>query len=290
MSAGADQPDHLFDLFHQGPAAVVEQQVCFIKEEHNDRFIGVSPLRKQVIQLRQHPQQEGGVHRGIVEQPVRAQDVDLTPLAGRVHLDPVVDINGRFPEEYVAALVLQHAHSPLDGAHAGRGNITVFQGIFLRVLTHVDQQVFQILQVFQRDVLPRGHPERDIHHAALGLVQVQHPAHQQRTHVLHCRPDRNALFPVYVPVFCRIGGVFEHILRHAALPQPLIDRFRRGSVHDHAAQVALDIAQEHRNAKIGKAFRQHFQGYGLAGTRCAGDQAVAVCHGGQQIHRGAVFA
>ena len=143
--------------------------------------------------------------------------------------------------------------------------------------------------MFQGQILPGRHPERDVHHAALGLVQVQHPAHQQRTHVLYCCPDRNALFSVYVPVFCRIGSVFECACRNAALSQPLFNRFCRGSVHDHAAQVALDIAQEHRNAKIGKAFRQHLQGYGLASTCRAGNQAVAVCHGGQQIHWGAVF-
>ena len=134
-------------------------------------------------------------------------------------------------------------------------------------------------------MLPPGHPEGDVHHAALGLVQAQHPAHQQGTHVLHRGPDGNALFAVHVPVFRRVGSVRESVLRHAAGFQPAVNRLRGGAFHDHAAQVAFDIAQKNRDPHVRKAFRQHLQGYGFARSGGACDQAVTVCHGGKQVDR-----
>ena len=53
----------------------------------------------------------------------------------------------------------------------------------------------------------------------------------------------------------------------------------------HAAQVALDIRKEHRHAHVGKGLRHDLHGDGLAGTGRAGDKAVAVSHGRQQIYR-----
>ena len=53
----------------------------------------------------------------------------------------------------------------------------------------------------------------------------------------------------------------------------------------HAAQVALDVRKEHGHAHVGKGLCHDLHGDGLAGAGRAGDKAVAVSHGGQQIYR-----
>ena len=58
---GADQADHLLDLVHQRLRRVVEQQMRLVEEEHQFRLRQVAGFRQLFKQLRQHPQQEGGV-------------------------------------------------------------------------------------------------------------------------------------------------------------------------------------------------------------------------------------
>ena len=119
---GTDQPYYLLNLLHEGPAAVVEQQMGFVKEENNHGLVRVSPFRKPVIQRRKHPQQERGIHRRIVEKPVGGKDIDdalfRSVLVFR-YPKPAADIQRRFPEEGVSALVFQNRHRALDRADAG---------------------------------------------------------------------------------------------------------------------------------------------------------------------------
>ena len=51
----------------------------------------------------------------------------------------------------------------------------------------------------------------------------------------------------------------------------------------HAAEVSLDIRQKHRHAHVAEGFCHDLQRDGFAGAGSAGDQAVAVGHGGLQI-------
>ena len=51
----------------------------------------------------------------------------------------------------------------------------------------------------------------------------------------------------------------------------------------HSGQIAFYIGQEHGDAHIGKGFCHHLHSDGFAGAGGAGDEAMAVCHGGQQI-------
>ena len=102
---GADQAHHLLDALQQGLAAIVKQQMRFVKEEHHAGQLLVALLRQNLIQFAQHPQQEGGVHGGLAEQLFRGQDV-YHAVAVVVLAEPIPQIQGRFAEEAVAALIL----------------------------------------------------------------------------------------------------------------------------------------------------------------------------------------
>ena len=55
----ANQPDDLLQRFQQRLGAVVEEQVRLVEEEHHARLVQIAAFGQQLVQLRQHPQQEG---------------------------------------------------------------------------------------------------------------------------------------------------------------------------------------------------------------------------------------
>src|SRR6185436_20783350 len=65
---GPDEPDHLLDFRQQGRLGVVEQQMGFIKKEHELRFFRIANLRKFLEQFRQQPQQQRGIGLGRSEE------------------------------------------------------------------------------------------------------------------------------------------------------------------------------------------------------------------------------
>ena len=281
---GTDQPDHLLNLLHQGAAAVVEKEVRLIKEEDDAGLVAVPLLGQEIVQLRQHPKKEGGIHRGIIEKPVRRKDVDVA-LAFRADAQPVVNVDGGLAEEGVPSLILQDGDGPLNRPDARRGNIAVIQRVILRVFPDVNQHGFQIPDVLQGVALVIGDAEKDVHHAGLGFVEAQHAAEQQGAHLLHRGADGMALFAVNIPEHGGESVIAEAVRIHPAAQQPPVERFAAHTGVHHAAQVTLDIAEENGHTHVGKAFRQHLQGDGFARSCCPGDQAVAVRHMRKQEHR-----
>ncbi len=79
---GADQAHHLLDFFEQRLRRVVEQQVRFVEEEHQLRFLRVAHFRQLLEQLRQQPQQERGVELGRIHQLVGGENVDDAAALG----------------------------------------------------------------------------------------------------------------------------------------------------------------------------------------------------------------
>ena len=57
----ADQAHHLLDLLEQRLGRVVEQEMRLVEEEHELRLLGIADLGQLLEQLRQQPEQEGGV-------------------------------------------------------------------------------------------------------------------------------------------------------------------------------------------------------------------------------------
>ena len=143
---GPDQAHDLFDLFQQGARGVVEQQVGLVEEEDQARPVGIAHLRQLFEQLRQQPQQEGPIQARAVHQPRGVQHIDLTAPV-EADADHVLQLQGRFTEEGVAALLLKLQQGALDGGDGGGGDIADLAADPLGVLAHIDQQTAQIAQV-----------------------------------------------------------------------------------------------------------------------------------------------
>ena len=145
-AAGADQLHRLLDLLQQHGRRVAEQHMGLVKEKHQLGLVHIAGLRQALEQLRQHPQQEAGVQRGILHQLNAVQHVDHAPAVG-VGAHPVTDIQGRFAEEQVAALLLQRQQRPEDGRYGLRRDVAVAHHVLDAVLVHIGQHGPQILQV-----------------------------------------------------------------------------------------------------------------------------------------------
>src|SRR5512140_167780 len=82
-----------------------------------------------------------------------------------------------------------------------------------------------------------------------------------------------ALFAEQVPEDHRIGAV---VLRVANLLVARLDPGLRLALFGHAGKIALHVGAEHRHALMGEAFREALQGDGLAGSRGASYEAMAI--------------
>ena len=121
---GADQPHHLLDLVHQRLRRIVEQQMRLVEEEHQFRLRQVAGFRQFLKQLRQHPQQEGGVEPRALHQLVGDQNIDHA-AAVAVGLHEILQRQRRLAEEFRAALVFQHQKLALDGSDGCLADVAV---------------------------------------------------------------------------------------------------------------------------------------------------------------------
>ena len=143
---GADQTHDLLHLFEQCFRCVFKQQMRFVKEERDLRFVKVARLRQQLIQLGEHPEQKRAVKHRMLEQLGAFEDVHHA-AAVVCPVEPVGDIERRFAEKQVAALVLECEQRALDGADGLRRNVAVADLIVVGVVRHKLQHGAQILEV-----------------------------------------------------------------------------------------------------------------------------------------------
>jgi hypothetical protein len=236
-------------------------------------------------QFGEQPEQEGGVERRGVDQLFGSQHVDDAAAVG-VDLHQVGDVEHRFAEELVAALLFERQQAALDGADGGGGDVAVFGGEVLGVVADVLDHGAQVLEVEQEQALVVGDLEDQLQHAGLGVVQVEQAGEQQRPHVGDGGAHRHAVFAEDVPEGDGVGVGLEAF--EAEVGDALEQLFRGIAGGAHAREVALHVGHEDGHAGIGQALGDGLQGDRLAGSRGAGDQAVAVGHLRQQ-GRVAVF-
>ena len=103
---GADQLHHLHNLLHQSLGCIRKQQMRFIKEENHPRLIRIAYFRQSLKQLCQHPQQEGAIDSRAVHQALCVQHIDEA-AAVRIGTHPIADIQSRFTEKLLTALVFK---------------------------------------------------------------------------------------------------------------------------------------------------------------------------------------
>ena len=245
-----------------------------VEEEDELRPVAVADLGQALEQLGQEPQQEGGVEPGRAHQPVGRQHVDGA-AAVRGALEEVVDLQRGLAEEVLPALVLQHQELALDRPHRGGRDVAVFRRELGGVLRHVAEQGAQVLEVEQQQALLVRHPEQDVQHARLGVVELQQPRHQQRPHLGDGRPDGRALLAEQVPEHRREG---LRRVGYADRAGPVEEGRPPVAGHRQPREVALHVGREDRHAGAAEALREGLQRHGLAGARGARDEAVSVAH------------
>ena len=271
---GTDQAHHLLHLLHQRIRCLVEQQVCFIKEEHQLGLFGVAHLGERFKQFGQQPQQEGRIEPRAVHQLVGRQDIH--PAAAlAIQRDEIGDVEGRLSEKRRAALAVERQQLALDRTDTGLGHIAIFARQFGRVVGTPGQHRLQILQIQQQQIMLIGIAEGDGEHAFLRVVQPHKPRQKQRPHFGNRGANGVTLLAEQIPEHDRhrFPVVILHLHFHGALGRPA-GGLAAGL--GHAGNIALHIGQEHRHAGAGKALSQTLQRDGLAGAGRAGDQPVAV--------------
>ena len=281
-AARADQLHRLLDLLQQHGRRVPEQHVSLIEEEHQLGLVQIAGLRQILEQLRQHPQQETGVQGGVLHQLDAVQHVDHAMSVG-VGAYPVPDVQRRFAEEQVAALLLQRQQRPEDRRHGLGGDVAVGHHVLRAVLVHVGQHGPQILQVDQQQAPVVGNAEHDVQDPLLRRSQPQNAAQKLRSHIADGGADGMSALLIDIPEgggVCFIGkGIADTEFVDALFHALVADAGRADTRH-----IALYVAQEHGHARIGKGLGHHLHGNGLAGAAGAGDQAVTVAHVQGQLH------
>ena len=251
----------------------------FVEEENELGLVEVAGFRQLLEKFGQHPEQEGGIECRRLNELVGGKDVDdAAPVFIDFH--QVVDVEHRFAEEDIAALLFQRQQTALDGADGGRGDIAVFGGEVLGVVADVLDHGAQVFQVEQHQSLIVGNLEHQLQHATLRVVEVEQAREEQRPHVGNSGADGNAALTEDIPEGHGIGVGGKAF--QAKLGDAFQQLFGGRASGAHAGQVAFDVRHEDRHARVGKAFGHRLQGDCLAGTGGAGDQAVAVGHLRQQ--------
>jgi len=246
-----------------------------VEEEHELRLRQIAHLGQLFEELRHEPQQEGRVHPGRLHEPVGDKDVDHPP-ASRVGLHEIVDVQGGFAEEPVAALFPDDQQVALDRADAGLRDVSVLDLELVRVVPHVLGHGPEILEVEKQQAAVVGDLEDNVEDARLGLVQVEDAGKKQRPHLGDRRPDRVPLFAENVPEHNRIalvGEPLEFQIPHA-VSDPGVVAPRLGQPRE----IPLHIGHENRHSQVAELLCQHSQGNRFPGAGGAGDQAVTVGH------------
>ena len=251
-----------------------------VKEEHHPGLFQIAHLGQALKELGEHPQQEGGVHIGALNQLGAGKDIDIA-AAVHIRAHPVADVQGRFAKNAGAALILKGKQRTLNGADAGRGYIAIHRGKLGAVFAGILQHSAQILKIQQQQAMIVRHTEHDVKHARLDIGQLQQPRQQRRAHAGYRDAHGMTLLAKDIPEASRIGRIGEVFNTEGGDARAHTVAVRAGAAH--AAQIALDVAEEHRHAHGGKGLGQHLHGDGFACARRAGDQTVAVGHLRQEV-------
>jgi hypothetical protein len=110
--------------------------VRLVEEEHEARFVRIPDLRQVLEQLREQPQQEGGVDAGTAHELIGRQHVHLAGTV-RTDADHVVEIQRRLAEELLAALAFDDQQPSHDRSDRLLRHVAVLPGESLRVVADV---------------------------------------------------------------------------------------------------------------------------------------------------------
>ena len=145
-SLGTDETYDLLDFSEKLGRCICEEEVGFVEEEHKLRLVEIACFRQVFEQLAEEPEQERSVELRRQHELVSGEDVDDSTTI-RTTLDEVVDVEGRFAEEDVAALLFEHQQLSLNSANGCGGYVTVVTANSFGIIRHPTEHCLEILQV-----------------------------------------------------------------------------------------------------------------------------------------------
>ncbi len=188
-----------------------------------------------------------------------------------------------FAEKFFRALLFELDQLAQDErSGSGRDEPVLGGDVRFRFAGDVFEDFFKILQIeqWQMFVVAEFIDERD--EARLCLVEPEHAGEEERSELEHRRPEVRARFIRKGKKFHRIGA--GRPIR-SDLCLALGDGRRRRARHGQAAEIAFDIHQQRRDARLGELLGDHLERLGFPGASCAGNEAVAIHRSQRQPHR-----
>ena len=214
----------------------------------------------------------------------RREDVHH-PAALRIGLEEVVDVEHRLAEEALAALVFELEQRALDGANRRHRDVPVASPEFAGVLADKREHRAQVLQIEQQQPGIVGNLER---HRQDALLRWLMPSRRPRIN----GPRSEIVARTGMPRRPNTSHSTTGLARHAGSATPVAaSRSFSFAVNDPAAaspvKSPLTSARNTGTPMRREMIGEHLQRDRLAGSRRAGDQAVAVGDGGTEEDVGA---
>jgi len=188
-------------------------------------------------------------------------------------VDEILQRQRGLAKELLATLIFQHQELALDSADGLLRHVAVLGRELRRMLGNKAEHRAQILEIEEQQPLVIGDAEADIEHALLHLVEVHETRQQKRPHLGDRRPNGMALLAEQIPEHNREP---VHLVVNAEALGASDKRLLGVALLGDTREVAFDIGSEDGDACVGKAFRQHLQGHGLAGSGRARNETVPI--------------
>ena len=276
------QLDDLLDLFEQRLAGVGKEKVGFVEKEHHLRFVHVADLGQCLEELRQHPEEEGGVELSVRDEVARVEYLDDAAALFVSH-EPVAYVQIRLAEERIAAVHLQSHDAPRDDVERRARDLAVVSRKLRRMLADEADHRFEVLEVDEEQLVVVGYLEDYSKQIALQIVQLQYPRHQKGTDFGNSRPQLDSVLSEYVPKRYGIAVIIEIRLSQAEALDALLHVLIVLARKHHAGDVALDIGHEYRDSRVAERLGEDLQCDCFSCAGRARDEAVAVSHLRQYI-------
>ena len=180
-------------FFQKARRRIIKQQMGFIEKENQLRLFRIAHLGHFLKKLGEKPEKEGGVELRRGHEPVGGEDVHVAPAIAR-GAHQVLDVEGGFAKEFVAALLFNDHKPALDGADRGGSHIAILGGDFLAAIGEIGQQGAQVLKIKQGKALRVGKAEGNVHGAFLRFREAHETRQHEGAHFRYGGADGVALF------------------------------------------------------------------------------------------------
>ena len=184
----------------------------------------------------------------------------------------------------IATFAFECHKSPENRPDRGTAHAPVLLGVLSGMALYIIEHGLEVLDINEQEFLIIGDPVHNAQDVGLQVIELQDPGHEKRSHLSHCRSERDTVSAVNIPESHGISLVGKAGPGKSETRDPLLHIFRIRACSQNTGKVSLYIGHKHRNAQITEGFRKNTRCHGLARTGSAGNQTVPVRHARQKIN------